>query len=73
MPTFHYIQFLGKSKRLSLIQGKFSVNSLYFMDKMLLLIPAVSINSYYLLVSLSIALRAGLILLWQLVYTLLFS
>ena len=37
----------------------FSVHSLYFLDKLLLLIVAVSINSYYLLVSVIIALTAG--------------
>ena len=42
------------------MQGMFSVHSLYFMDELLLLIAAVSINSYYFLV-------------WQHVYTLLFS
>ena len=40
------------------MQGMFSVHCLYFMAKLLLLIAAVSINSYYLLVSLIIALRA---------------
>ena len=71
--TFHNIQFEGHSKRLFFMQGMFSVHSLYFMDKLLLLIPAVSINSYYLLVSLIIVLREGFVLLWQHVYTLLFS
>ena len=37
----------------------FLVHCLYFKDKVLLLIAAVSINSYYLLVSLIHALRAG--------------
>ena len=60
MHTFHHIQFEGKSKRLFFIQGMFFVNSLYFLDKLLLLIAAVSINSYYLLVSIIIALRACL-------------
>ena len=59
MRTLNHIQFEGKGKRLFLIQVKFSVNSLYFMDKLLLLIPAVSINSYYLLVSVIIALTTG--------------
>ena len=61
MRTLNHIQFEGKSKRLFLMEGMFSVNSLYFIDKVLLLIAAVSINSYYLLVSLSIALRGGLV------------
>ena len=73
MRTFDHIQFEGKSKRLFLIQRMFSVYSLYFLDKLLLLIAAVSINSYYLVVSLIIALRAGFVLIWQHVYTLLFS
>ena len=55
--TIHNIKFEGHSKRLFFMQGMFSVHSLYFMDKLLLLIPAVSINSYYILVSLIIALR----------------
>ena len=59
MCTFHNIQFEGHSKRLFFMQGMFLVHSLYFMDKLLLLIAAVSINSYYLLVSLIIVLRAG--------------
>ena len=58
MRTFHHIQFERNSKRLFFMQGMFSVHSLYFMDKLLLLIPAVSINSYYLLVPLIIALRS---------------
>ena len=58
MCTFHKIKFEGHSKRLFFMQGMFSVHSVYFMDKLLLLIPAVSINCYYLLVSLIIALRA---------------
>ena len=64
MRTFRHVEFEANSKWLSLIQGMFSVNSLYFMDKLLLLIAAVSINSYYLLVSVIIALRAGFLLLW---------
>ena len=48
MHTFHHIQFEGNSKWLFFMQGMFSVHSLYFMDKLLLLIAAVSINSYYL-------------------------
>ena len=59
MRTLNHIQFEGKSKRLFLMEGMFSVDSLYFMDQLLLLIPAVSINSYYLLVSVIIALTAG--------------
>ena len=55
MRTFHHIQFEGKSKPLFFMPKKFSVKSLYFMDELLLLIAAVTINSYYLLVSLSIA------------------
>ena len=73
MRTFQHIQFEGKSKRLLFMRGMFSVYSLYFMDNLLLLIAAVSINSYYLLVSLIHALRAGFVLIWQHVYTLLFS
>ena len=73
MRTFHHIQFERNSKRLFLMQGMFSVHCLYFMDKLLLLIGAVSINSYYLLVSLIHALRAGFVLIGQHVYTLLFS
>ena len=61
MRTFHHIQFEHNSKWLFFMQGMFSVHSLYFMDKLLLLIPAVSINSYYLLVSLIIVLRKGLV------------
>ena len=59
MCTFNHIQFEGKSKRLFLMEGMFSVDSLYFMDKLLLLIAAVSINTYYLLVSIIITWRAG--------------
>ena len=73
MRTFHNIKFEGKSKRLFFMQGMFSVHSLYFLDKLLLLIAAVSINSYYLLASLSIALRAGFVLLWQHVYSHIFA
>ena len=73
MRTFDHIKFEGKSKLLFCMAKKFSVKSLYFMDELLLLIAAVSINSYYLLVSVIIALRGGFILLWQHVYTLLFS
>ena len=51
--TFHHIQFEGNSKRLFLVQGMFSVHSVYF-DEVLLLIVAVCINSYYLLVSIII-------------------
>ena len=61
MCTFHNIKFEGHSKRLFFMQGMFSVHSLYFMDKLLLLIPPVSINSYYLLVSLIIVLREGFV------------
>ena len=57
--TFHHIQFEANSKRLFFMQGMFSIHCVYFMDKLLLLIAAVSINSYYLLVSIIIALRAG--------------
>ena len=73
MRTHHHIQFEGNSKRLFFMQGMFSVHSLYFMDKLLLLIAAVSINSYYLLMSVIIALRAGFVLIWQHAYSLLFS
>ena len=59
MRTLNHIQFEGKSKRLFLMQGMFSVHSVYFDDELLLLIVAVCINSYYLLVSVIIALRAG--------------
>ena len=59
--TFHDIQFQRNSKRLFLMQGMFSFHSLFFMDQLLLLIPAVSINSYYLLVSLIIVLREGFV------------
>ena len=71
--TFHHIQFGRNSKGVLFIQGMFLLHSLYFIDKLLLLIADVSINIYYLLVSLIITLRAGFILLWQHVYTLLFS
>ena len=73
MRTCHHIQFEGKSKRLFFMQGMFSVHSVYFEVELLLLIVTVFINSYYLLVWLSIAWRAGFVLLWQHVYTLLFS
>ena len=73
MRTFHDLQFEGKSKRLFLMQGIFSVHSVYFNYELLLLIVAVCINSYYVLVSISIALRAVFVLLWQHVYTLFFS
>ena len=59
MRTFHNIHFEGNSKRLFFMQGMFSVHSLYFEDELLLLIVAVCINSTYLLVSMIIALRAG--------------
>ena len=54
MRTFHHIQFKGKSKWLFLLQGMFSVHSVYFDDEVLLLIVAVCINSYYFLVSIII-------------------
>ena len=73
MRTFDHIQFEGKSKRLFFMPASFSVHSLYFMDKLLLLIVAVGTNSPYLLVSVIIALRAGLVLLRQDFHTLLFS
>ena len=73
MRTFHHIQFQRNSKWLFLMQGMFSVNSLYFMDKLLLLIAAVSSNSHYLLVSIIIALRAGFVLICQDVYSFIFS
>ena len=73
MRTFDHIQFEANSKRLFFMQGMFSVHCLYFMAKLLLLIAAVSINSYYLLVSLIIALRAVFISIWQHVYILVFS
>ena len=73
MRSFHNIQFEGNSKPLFFMKGMFSVHSLYFMDKLLLLIAAVSINSYYLLVSIIIALRAGFVLICQHVYSLVFS
>ena len=73
MRTFHHIQFESKSKPLLFMQGIFSVHSVYFEDKLLLLIVVVCINSYYVLVSIIIALRAGFILLCQYVYSLLFS
>ena len=50
MRTFHHIQFEGNSKQLFLMQGMFSVHSLYFDNEVLLLIAAVCINIYYLLV-----------------------
>ena len=50
MRTFHLIKFEGKSKQLFLMQGMFSVHSVYFDDELLLLIVAVCINSCYLLV-----------------------
>ena len=59
MPTFNHIQIEGNSKPLFFIPVRFSVDYLYFMDKVLLLIVAVRINSHYLLVSLIIASRAG--------------
>ena len=59
MRTFHHSKFEGNSKRLFLIQAMFLVHCLYFKDKVLLLIAAVSINSYYLLVLLIHAFRAG--------------
>ena len=59
MRTFQLIQFEGKSKRLFFMEGMFSVHSVYFNDELLLLIVAVSINIYYILVSLIIAWRAG--------------
>ena len=59
MRTLNNIHFEGKSKGLLFMGRMFSVHSLYFMDKLLLLIAAVSINSYYLLVSVIIALTAG--------------
>ena len=59
MRTFHHIQFEGKSKRFFFMPKKFLVKSLYFMDELLLLIAAISINSYYLLVSVIIALTVG--------------
>ena len=69
MRTFNHIQIEGKSKRMFCMAGMFSVNSLFFMEKLLMLIVAVSINSYYLLVSI----KPGFVLLWQHVYTLVFS
>ena len=50
MRTFYHIQFEGNMKRFFLMQGMFSVHSVYFDDELLLLIVAVCINSYYLLV-----------------------
>ena len=54
MRTFHDIQFEGNRKGLFFIQGIFSVHSVHSMDKLLLLIGAVS-NNYYFLLSLIIA------------------
>ena len=51
----------------------FSVHFVYFEDELLLLIVGVWINTYYLLVSINIALRAGFILLWQHVYSCIFA
>ena len=45
MRTCHDIDFEGNIKQLFLMPGMFSVHSLYFMDKLLLLIAAVSIFS----------------------------
>ena len=59
--TFHNIKFEGHIKQLFFIPGMFSVHSLYFMDKLLLLIAPVSINSYYLLESVIITLREGFV------------
>ena len=59
MHTFHHIQFEGNSKPLFFMQGMFSVNFVFFEDELLLLIVAVWIISYYLLVSIIIAWRAG--------------
>ena len=73
MRTFNHIHLEGNSKRIFCMPGMFSVNSLFFMEKLLMLIVAVSINSHYLLVSINIALRPGFVLLWQHVYTLVFS
>ena len=73
MRTFNHIQIEGKSKRMFCMPGMFSVNSLFFMEKLLMLIVAFSINSYYLLVSINIPLTPGFVWLWQHVYTLVFS
>ena len=69
MCTFHHIQFEGNSKRLFFMHGMFLVTFFYFMDKVPYFIVAVSINSYYLLVAMIIALRAEFILIWQHVYS----
>ena len=55
MRTFHHIQFEANRKRLLLMQGIFSVHCFHCMEKLLLLIAAVSINNYYFLLSLIIA------------------
>ena len=68
MRSFHNIQFEGKRKGLFLMQGMFSVHSVYFMDKLVPLIAAVCINSYYLLLLMIIALRGGFVLICQHVY-----
>ena len=69
MRTFHHIKFEGKSKRLFFMHEMFLVTYFYFMDKVPYFIVAVSINSYYLLVSMIIAWRAEFVLIWQHVYS----
>ena len=49
MRTFYDIQFEGNRNGLFFMQGMVFVHSLYFMDSLLLLIAAVSINNYYFL------------------------
>ena len=73
MRTFHNIQFEGNSKQLVLMQGLFSVNFVYFKEEVLFFNLAVSINSYYLLVSMIIALRGWFGLFCQHVYCFIFS
>ena len=73
MRTFHHIQFEGNSKRLFLMQGLFSVKFVYFKEEVLFFNVAVSINSYYLLVSIIIALRGQFVLICQHVYCLILS
>ena len=55
------------------MQGMFSVHFVYFVDELVLLIVAVCINSYYLLLSMNIALRVRFVLLWQHVYCYIFA
>ena len=59
----------GRANGCSVCQEFFRLILCFFMEKLLMLIVAVSINSYYILVSVSIALRAGFVFLWQHVYS----